>query len=500
MAAITASTLYNLVVCPHRVHMDIHADPAHRDPASRFMQLLWEKGALHEADVITRLEMPFANFSDYDHEEREQLTLDAMRRGVELIYAGRIQADGLLGEPDLLRREGRVYVAGDIKSGAGTEGPENHSKPKKHYAAQLALYTDILERLGFSAGRRGFIWDVHGKEVAYDFTIPQGPKTPRTFWQEYVHFLAQAQAIVAGNHTTLPAFANACRDCHWNSSCREQLTRADDLTLIPFLGRTKRDVMMDALPTVGDLARADTNRFVQGNKTVFPGIGPTTLAKFSDRARLLTTEPPARPYLTQPVQLPEAAIELFFDLEVDPLRDHCYLHGFLKRRNGDSATEKFVPFLAKEVSADAEKKAFAQAWSYLQASQPCAIYFYGTYENDMYRKLLEKYPDVCSKEELGALFEAAETIDLYNQVVRKSTEWPTHSYGLKALAQHLGFEWQDSDPSGAASIEWFHEWTETGDEETLQRILKYNEDDCRATRVLRDALEGMSVAAPPSLA
>lgn len=112
----------------------------------------------------------------------------------------------------------------------------------------------------------------------------------------------------------------------------------------------------------------------------------------------------------------------------------------------------------------------------------------------MCRKLRQKFPDVCSEEDLKALFDAPQTLDLYNQIVLKCTEWPTHSYGLKPLATHLGFEWRDSDPSGSASIEWFHRWTETGDDAIQKRILEYNEDDCRATRVLRDALTTLTAA------
>jgi predicted RecB family nuclease len=33
---------------------------------------------------------------------------------------------------------------------------------------------------------------------------------------------------------------------------------------------------------------------------------------------------------------------------------------------------------------------------------------------------------------------------------------------------------------GAASIEWFDRWIKTGDPAIRQRILDYNEDDCRA--------------------
>jgi uncharacterized protein len=78
-------------------------------------------------------------------------------------------------------------------------------------------------------------------------------------------------------------------------------------------------------------------------------------------------------------------------------------------------------------------------------------------------------------------------------VVKKATEWPTWDFSIKTLAKYLGFSWRDTHPSGAASIEWFHKWVETGDPAIRQRILDYNEDDCRATRVLRDALENLQV-------
>jgi predicted RecB family nuclease len=44
---------------------------------------------------------------------------------------------------------------------------------------------------------------------------------------------------------------------------------------------------------------------------------------------------------------------------------------------------------------------------------------------------------------------------------------------LSNLAGHVG-----------ASIEWYDRFVETGDRALLQRILDYNEDDCRAMIVL----------------
>lgn len=489
---VTASLLYNLVACPHRVTMDINGDPAARDKPNAFVELLWERGSLYEHEVISRLTTPFIDLSQYSGAEKQRLTIEAMQRGEPFIYAGRITTGDLVGEPDLLRKEGAGYIAGDIKSGSGEEGPEDDSKPKAHYAVQLALYTDILEQTGMSAGRRAFVWDIRGDEVPYDFTAPQGKRDPRTLWQDYQENLQDAREIIGGK-ATLPAASATCKLCHWYSACVRQLKEADDLTMIPELGRSKRDIMISRVRTVTNLAHADPATFIEGKKTVFPGIGPDTLRKFHQRAKLLSVKD-AKPYLRAPIHLPSFDRELFFDIEVDPMRDVCYLHGFVERTGSDNGTERFVSAFADEPTPESERKAFADAWAYLQQSRPCAVYYYSKYERTIYRKLAQKFPGICTAEEIEDLFDPAHAIDLYNDVVKKATEWPTWDFSIKSLAKYLGFSWRDNHPSGAASIEWFHRWVETGDKAVRQRVLDYNEDDCRATRVLRDALQTLPMA------
>lgn len=490
---VTASMLYDMVFCPHRVGMDIFGNPAEKDEPNAFVELLWERGSLYEAEVMSGLDVPFTDLSVYAGKEKEQKTLEAMRRGDDLIYSGRMQVEGLLGDPDLLRKEGHGYIAGDIKSGAGEEGPEDSSKPKKHYAVQLALYTDLLERSGFSAGRRAFVWDINGDEVIYDFTCAQSDRNPRTLWEGYQDILAEARSILDKASTTLPAYSGVCKLCHWYNACLRRLGDEDDLTLIPELGRSKRDAFIGKIATIRSLAEADLSEFIKGKKTIFPGIGPATLYKFYARAKLIAAGNGARPYLREPIFLPEGGTELYFDIEVDPMRDICYLHGFVERRNGENNTEKFVSFFADDPTEQSEKAAFRSAVGYMLDSQPCTIYYYSKYERTIYRKLLEKYPDVCTGAELESLFDPAVSVDLYFDVVLKFSEWPTRDYSIKTLAQYLGFSWRDKHPSGAASIEWFHRWVESHDPAIRQRILDYNEDDCRATRVLRDALGQLEV-------
>ncbi len=72
---------------------------------------------------------------------------------------------------------------------------------------------------------------------------------------------------------------------------------------------------------------------------------------------------------------------------------------------------------------------------------------------------------------------------------------PISTSGSRAVwtqTKGLGFSWRDTHPSGAASIEWFDRWIQTGDTAVKQRILDYNEDDCVATRVLLDGVRGLA--------
>ncbi|MGH8643802.1 MAG: ribonuclease H-like domain-containing protein, partial [Gammaproteobacteria bacterium] len=55
---------------------------------------------------------------------------------------------------------------------------------------------------------------------------------------------------------------------------------------------------------------------------------------------------------------------------------------------------------------------------------------------------------------------------------------------MKTLAKYLGFNWRDPHPS----IKGYDRWIKHKDPRLKQRFLAYNEDDCRATRVLLDAI------------
>ncbi|MEW6672787.1 MAG: TM0106 family RecB-like putative nuclease [Thermodesulfobacteriota bacterium] len=496
--SISASMLYDYVLCPHKIAMDRFGEPAAKDPVSAFVQLLWDKGVIYEKEVIESLQVPFENLRTCPEGDRVDRTLALMQQKVPLIYGGRIRADDLLGEPDLIKLKNGGYVAGDIKSGAGLEGGREEvvGRPKKHYAVQLGLYTDILERMGFSAGRTPFIWDINAEEVVYELNAPQGLGSRQSLWDLYEYTLESVRYVTEGPGRTLPCYAGQCKLCIWKSACLKQVKDSDDLTLIPELGRSRRDLMYTSIKSVSELAGADLNLYIKGAASIFPRISPEMLRIFQERARLLRDKA-AVPYLRQPLELPVSQTELYFDIETDPFRDICYLHGFVERRRGKPKTERYVSFFMQTPSREEEMLAFRNAWEYISSRRPCALYYYSPYERTAWRKLQIKYPEVAGPAELEALFSDSATVDLYYDVVKHS-EWPVNDYSIKTLAKFCGFSWRDSDPSGAASIEWYHRWVESGDGRIRDRILAYNEDDCIAMRVLLDRIKKLKHESPYS--
>ena len=89
--------------------------------------------------------------------------------------------------------------------------------------------------------------------MTYDLDERQGVRNPRSLWEVYQDALAEARDIVAKNQSTLGAYGGVCKLCHWYTACLDRLSADDDLTLIPQLGRAKRDVMVGDIGCIADL-------------------------------------------------------------------------------------------------------------------------------------------------------------------------------------------------------------------------------------------------------
>jgi predicted RecB family nuclease len=498
---ITASKLYDYLQCVHRPWRDVYGPMGEKSKETNpFVELLWTRGVSHEENVIKKLG-EYLDLSDGGQGERMERTQKAMQDGVELLYQPVIRHEYLLGIPDLLRKQvDGTYIAVDIKSGRGQEGnverdDESGPKLKKDYAVQLSLYTDILERLGHSnRARRGIIYDIDHEEVLYELNSPMGVRTPMTYWEYYQQVREEVTQLLANTKQNDPANCGSCKMCPWYESCKAWVDEHDDLSGLFSTGRSVRDVLRDDidLTTVKEAQKINVPALLEqkriGGKEHLRGVGKKTLEKIKRRAEILANN--QSPVLYEKIELPEVSYELFFDIEDDPTQGFVYMHGVYER--GPDG-EKFVPFVASEFTPESEEQAWREFWEYIRSlpEDDWCLYYYSAHEKTMYKALAKQYPDVATLDDVEWLYQKNRAIDLYFDVILKHTDWALSSYSLKAIAQYLGFKWRDETPSGALSIEWYNRYLETKDSEIMNRIILYNEDDCKATMVIKDALVEM---------
>lgn len=495
---ITASKLYDYFQCPHRVWRDLYGPQEEKNSEPNpFVQLLWERGVLREKEVVKGIGQ-LLDLSSKDKDSQFKNTIEAMKAATSLIYHGYLRWENLAGEPDLLRRNNDgTYTPIDIKSGRGLEGEDSENgepgKPKKHYAAQLALYSEILIALGYAKSHSGIIYDIDSKEVVYELDGAMGVRNKQTWWQTYQDAKNEVSLLVENKRTNAPALSGVCKLCPWYSSCKKWCLDKEDLTTEFYLGRSKRDTLQQDLgiKTIQELEQIDIPSILDKkskDKLFLPGLAASSLDKLKKRAHVLRTL--KKPILYSSISFPQVSYELFFDIEDDPTQGFVYLHGVYERANGK---ERFLPFVAKDNTSAAEKQAWKEFWTYMKSisKDSYCLYYYSKHEPTTYKRMQEQYPDIVTVEEVQQLFDPSHAIDLYYDIILKNSDWPLYSYSLKEIAQYLQFAWRDKTPSGALSIQWFNEYLRDRDPAKLQRIIEYNEDDCKATMVIKDFLATM---------
>lgn len=113
----------------------------------------------------------------------------------------------------------------------------------------------------------------------------------------------------------------------------------------------------------------------------------------------------------------------------------------------------------------------------IEEGRTAAWFHYGQVEATHLRRLL---PTALAEKLL------AQATDLLADVVRPHFYAPG-GYGLKHLAPAADAIWRTEGATGADTLTWI-QTARDGDRGVWQQLVDYNEDDTRATRILREAL------------
>ena len=439
-----------------------------KDKLTEYHKLLFEQGKTHETQVI-KTEYPEAEKLEYvTLEEGFKMLLQEMKKGVEVLCGlpAFYLPEGLVGIFDVLERRdtkpsifGRYhYVIKEIKLAKNI---------RRHHILQAAFYNYILGKIqGYTPPAFYVInRDYEESEIGYDES-------------ELLEILEDIREILKGKDAS-PTYG-AC-EWPWETYNNEEAIRRKDVSLVSGVGPSFKQKLIEmGICIVNDLAKARIENLVE-----IKGIGMKTAKKFSLNSRAIISNKCIRVGLCE---FPEKQTEIFLDLEGtgeqigdEELIAIDYLIGVLTRKEKN---EGYTPFIAHGL--DKEKEMFRQFVQWLLKQDDFIIYHWHHYERVHLERLAERYG--LSEKIRKVIF--SNMRDLYRDAV-SSFAFPTYGNGLKEVASYMGYKWKHPDVNALESITFYLRYVEDPDKnkDKIQKVMDYNEDDCRATMLVKDWLK-----------
>lgn len=445
------------------------------------MEKLLEQGVLHEEEYIKRLS--FVEVKEKHSMDAFTRTIQLMREGVELIYQGEIQyeVDGVSyrGRPDFLeKRRGAKSSFGDYYYAPCDIKSSTDVKPEQWM--QLTLYAKILEELQGIFPHEVSIINRDHEQIP--FVIEEKHRV-KTF--DRVDIIL---SIMKGQKPPLK-LSSSCKSSPWYSQCVKEAEAANDIALLYRLDARAHEVLRKCgINTVQDAAEMDIKELPK-----VPYAGIETLKRVKLQAQSLIGGD--LKWIGHP-GLPETPLNIYFDIEGDPLLDVQYLWGFWIAGDPDGVYAQtgcvrkqdngryFVYFLAEQPDDEPEMWRIFLQWLEVLPRDGYTIWHYNKYERVQCDKLAKMYG---GSEALQCFMSHFVDLEL---IVKDTVIFPLYFYSIKDIAKSkfLNFKWRHAKAGGAQSIFWYEEWLEKKDQNILNDIVNYNEDDVRATEFLKDWL------------
>ncbi|WP_177228672.1 TM0106 family RecB-like putative nuclease [Amycolatopsis sacchari] len=525
--------------CRRRVHLE--ADPAMRgvplappDPAAE--QRIADAAA-HREVIRKRLveAVPGAGWvtvpRDLPAEDRVRVTERALADEAEFIWGALLPPDReghRRGGAELLVRSDGGYLpvlvvrhrVTDPGTGAVTTPPtvldpgravvDEERKVRSHARDQLRLahLRRMLQTLGRAAHRPlGGVIGLDADVVLWhDLAAPTWPGG-RSALTEYDSRFADrvAVALAAANgepELAEPSRVLECRTCPWWPTCEARLRAERDVSLV-VRGEDAMELRRAGVSTVDKLAALD------------PADEPPvawTSGPFGDAVAL------ARAWLADltvvrrvpEVTVPRGDVEVDVDMESFG-ESGAYLWGCLLSGVDIGVPQGYRAFATWDpLPTVDEARSFAEFWAWLREVRERTLAAGLTFRAYCYNALAENRwlfgsverfagrPGIPSRREVQSFVDSDEWVDLFRGVTDQFL--CARGKGLKVIAPVAGFTWRDPEAGGEASMRWYRDAVGMDggvpDDTQRERLLRYNEDDVQATRVLRDWMSGPANAIP----
>lgn len=453
--------------CNRRAFLDVYGDPSRQDRASDYLHKLMRDSWEHHQTVLKDWNYHQIKYNRGDWQAGADATRELMLQGVDCIHKGVLlyhddRGVTLLSKPDLLVKCSTAsdlgawsYIPHQIKLG---------KRPKLDYQIVAAFHAWVLAR-------------VQGLMPETSTLILRGRSDYQVNLAKLMERFAEIlnsciQMLLSRTEPEVFISRQRCNLCRWYSSCYATAKSQQHLSLLAGVSQSRYDDLLSlGLTTVASLAAVEP--------AVLEPVwsGPLARQLVLQAQSTLTGKALVKSDLTL---LPVAPVEIYFDIEAEPDLDLDYLLGVLvvDRTTG---TDQFYPLLAEQPVLEQSiwEQFLELVWRYPDAP----IFHFCDYEVKTVRRLARRYQTPSHQWEPLI----SRLVDVH-QLVTQGAILPVESYSLKSIARWVGFEWREEDASGAQSLYWYDQWQQTGDRAFGEAIVRYNEDDCRATQRVKDWL------------
>jgi len=485
------------VACAHVTTLDLAVQrgglQAPEGGVDAQLQLIFDKGLEHERafrqSLVERglgvVDIPDA--PSLSLAQREELTLEAMRSGADVIFQAALFDGAWVGFADFLLRVERPSALGswsyDI---ADTKLARRLKVPA---LLQMATYAVRLERLQSVPPAQLTVVAGDGLEHPWRL-IDVASYASRV--------RRRLQSAVADPVDTEPVPTAYCSQCRWQPRCSAQWWAHDDLCLVAGLGGVHRERLhAQGVATLTALAQTEPDA-----PALRAALSATTRTRVHRQAQLQLHERRTGTPVYELLEAQQGAGlqllpepdqgDVYLDFEGDPFAPGGqgleYLAGVCDRQGS------FRTWWAHDAAG--ERRMVRELLTWLvdrwQRFPGMHVYHYANYEQAVLKRLTAR--EAVAETELDTLLRGERLVDLY-AVVRQGLQISKRSYSLKKLES---FYWSRERPAtqegvddAMSSVVEYERWaaSEPRDDTILERIAEYNYDDVRSTAALHDWLE-----------
>ena len=497
---LSATDLVGYLNCQHLSGLDCAvaegalAKPKVWDP---LLQILWERGSIHEQNYVTHLEQAGLDVVRIDGvditDDAVKDTLAAMKLGTAIIVQGALSYNGWSGRADILRRVKKPSAIGDWSY--EVIDTKLARETKAGTVLQLCLYSDLLTA-------------AQGTVPEYMYVVaPWSDFEPQQYrFTDYAAYFRKVQRALRQSledqetEETYPDPKEHCNICRWREKCGKRRRDDDHLCLVAGISKLQiNELKQRGIATVQDLAALPLPLAWKPDRGAVNSYGRV---REQARIQVEARQGGKGKFELLPVEdgfgltcLPEPSTgDIFFDLEGDSfVGEHGleYLFGYVfSDESGEAVYKSQWAFTRVD-----EKQAFENFVDFVMArweQHPgLHIYHFAPYEPSALKRLMGRY--ATKEEEIDRLLRAGVFVDLYH-VVRHGVRASVESYSIKHLESFYCFDRDTKLPDANAALANLQANLELNDapsisDETKAVVQAYNKDDCASAARLRDWLE-----------